>query len=40
MQKYFHRPIFFFLVFDHDYIVSIDNIGIAASNIATEDVTN
>ena len=40
MYKFLRFPYFLFLVFHHDFIIYIDFTHIAASNTATDDVTN
>ena len=39
-KNLFDLLIFFFRVFNHDFIIYIDFTRIAASNAATDDVTN
>jgi len=40
VKIYFISIFSFFLVFDHDFVIYIDFSNVAASNTATDDVTN
>jgi len=39
-ENFFDFHIFLFLVFNHDFVIYIDIIHVAALNTATDDVTN
>jgi len=40
MDVYDFRNFSFFLVFNHDFVIYIDFTHVAASNTATDDITN
>jgi len=40
LKKFFYFHISFFLVFNHEFVIYIDLTNAAASNTATDDVTN